>query len=52
MKRTFSKHFFGDIVKLALELVEELVDGRGELALGIGVLKLVSVRSVLRVGEG
>jgi hypothetical protein len=50
MKRTFAKHFFRHIVKFALELVEELVDCRGELALGIGVLELVSRGSVLRVG--
>jgi hypothetical protein len=41
LKLTFAKHLFCDIVEFALELVEELVDRRGELALGIGVLELV-----------
>jgi hypothetical protein len=34
-----------------LELVEEFVDCRGELALGIGVLELFSREFDLRVGE-
>lgn len=38
MKHTFSKDLLGDIVKLALELIEELVDCCGELTLGVGAL--------------
>lgn len=38
-KHTFSKDLLGDIVKFALELIEELVDRRGELALSVGVLE-------------
>lgn len=37
-KHTFSKDLLGNIVKFALELIEELVDCCGELALSVGVL--------------
>jgi len=40
--RTLPEHLFRDIVELALELVEELIDSRGELALGIRVLQRIS----------
>lgn len=43
-KLTFPEDLLRDIVKLALELVEELVDCRGELALSVGVLRWVSMR--------
>jgi hypothetical protein len=52
IRRTFAKHFLGDIVEFALELVEQLVDSCGELALGIGVLELVSGSSVLGLVGG
>jgi hypothetical protein len=54
--RTLPKHFLGNIVELKLELVKELVDCGGQLALCIGVLGW-TVKSdvdwlVHRVGEG
>lgn len=42
-KHTFPKDLLGDIVELALKLVQELIDRRGELALGIGVLRWISM---------
>lgn len=39
-KRTFPEHLRRDSFKFALELVEQIVHSRGELALGIGVLRV------------